>query len=320
MNVQNPAASRGIAIQAVDLVKNYGAGSNMVHALRGVNVSFERGKFTAIMGPSGSGKSTLMHTLAGLDSATSGHILFGGADLTRMDDKQLTLLRRHKIGFIFQSFNLLPMFTAEQNILMPLTLAGDKPDHAWFDLLVDTLGLKQRLNHRPNELSGGQQQRVAIARALITKPKLVFADEPTGNLDSVSSAEVLGFLKRSVNELGQTIVMVTHDAVAASYADRAHRVRRRTDRGRRGESHCRNDERAAYGRTRTRHAHCRHQHTRRHARPSCRCKGCAQPAHHRRSIAPSWENRHHAPCPRRRPARSLSRKARDRTPPCFPSL
>ncbi len=144
-----------------------------------------------------------------------------GADLTRMDDKQLTLLRRHKIGFIFQSFNLLPMFTAEQNILMPLTLAGDKPDHAWFDLLVDTLGLKQRLNHRPNELSGGQQQRVAIARALITKPKLVFADEPTGNLDSVSSAEVLGFLKRSVNELGQTIVMVTHDAVAASYADRA---------------------------------------------------------------------------------------------------
>ena len=138
---------------------------------------FERGKFTAIMGPSGSGKSTLMHTLAGLDSATSGHILFGGADLTRMDDKQLTLLRRHKIGFIFQSFNLLPMFTAEQNILMPLTLAGDKPDHAWFDLLVDTLGLKQRLNHRPNELSGGQQQRVAIARALITKPKLVFADE-----------------------------------------------------------------------------------------------------------------------------------------------
>ena len=158
MNVQNPAASRGIAIQAVDLVKNYGAGSNMVHALRGVNVSFERGKFTAIMGPSGSGKSTLMHTLAGLDSATSGHILFGGADLTRMDDKQLTLLRRHKIGFIFQSFNLLPMFTAEQNILMPLTLAGDKPDHAWFDLLVDTLGLKQRLNHRPNELSGGQQR------------------------------------------------------------------------------------------------------------------------------------------------------------------
>lgn len=220
MNVQNPSASRGIVIQAVDLVKNYGTGSNMVHALRGVNVSFERGKFTAIMGPSGSGKSTLMHTLAGLDSATSGHILFGGADLTRMDDKQLTLLRRHKIGFIFQSFNLLPMFTAEQNILMPLTLAGDKPDRAWFDLLVETLGLKQRLNHRPNELSGGQQQRVAIARALITKPKLVFADEPTGNLDSRSSREVLGFLRDSVRDYGQSIVMVTHDPRAASFADR----------------------------------------------------------------------------------------------------
>ncbi|WP_233428256.1 ABC transporter ATP-binding protein [Bifidobacterium myosotis] len=215
------ASDVATAIQAIDLVKDYGTGSNAVHALRGVNVSFERGRFTAIMGPSGSGKSTLMHTLAGLDSATSGHILFEGKDLTRMNDKQLTLLRRNKIGFIFQSFNLLPMFSAEANILMPLTLAGAKPDRAWFDLLVETLGLRQRLNHRPNELSGGQQQRVAIARALITKPSLVFADEPTGNLDSVSSAEVLGFLKRSVNELGQTIVMVTHDAVAASYADRA---------------------------------------------------------------------------------------------------
>ena len=243
MNVQNPAASRGIVIQAVDLVKNYGTGSNMVHALRGVNVSFERGKFTAIMGPSGSGKSTLMHTLAGLDSATSGHILFGGADLTRMDDKQLTLLRRHKIGFIFQSFNLLPMFTAEQNILMPLTLAGDKPDRAWFDLLVDTLGLKQRLNHRPNELSGGQQQRVAIARALITKPKLVFADEPTGNLDSVSSAEVLGFLKRSVNELGQNHRHGHARCGRCVLRRPCHRIRRRTDRGRRGESHCPMNER-----------------------------------------------------------------------------
>ena len=213
--------SRSMAIQAVDLVKDYGSGANAVHALRDVNVSFERGRFTAIMGPSGSGKSTLMHTLAGLDSATSGHILFEGKDLTRMNDKQLTLLRRNKIGFIFQSFNLLPMFTAEQNILMPLTLAGTKADREWFNLLVEALGLKQRLSHRPNELSGGQQQRVAIARALITKPSLVFADEPTGNLDSVSSAEVLGFLKQSVNELDQTIVMVTHDAVAASYADRA---------------------------------------------------------------------------------------------------
>ena len=210
MNVQNPAASRGIAIQAVDLVKNYGTGSNMVHALRGVNVSFERGKFTAIMGPSGSGKSTLMHTLAGLDSATSGHILFGGADLTRMNDKQLTLLRRHKIGFIFQSFNLLPMFTAEQNILMPLTLAGDKPDHAWFDLLVDTLGLKQRLNHRPNELSGGQQQRVAIARALAMKPEIMLFDEPTSALDPELVGEVLNVMLSLAKE-GMTMVVVTHE-------------------------------------------------------------------------------------------------------------
>lgn len=216
MTTPNP-----IAVEAVDLVKIYGTGENAVHALRHVNVAFERGKFTAIMGPSGSGKSTLMHTLAGLDSVTSGHILLDGADITTMNDKQLTLLRRHKIGFIFQSFNLLPMFTAEQNILMPLTLAGQKPDRKWFDMLVDTLGLRERLGHRPNELSGGQQQRVAIARALIGKPSVVFADEPTGNLDSVSSAEVLSFLKRSVKELGQTIIMVTHDAVAASYADRA---------------------------------------------------------------------------------------------------
>ena len=209
------------AIEAIDLVKDYGIGDTAVHALRGVNVRFEKGRFTAIMGPSGSGKSTLMHTLAGLDSATSGRIVFDGADITRMDDDQLTLLRRHRIGFIFQSFNLLPMFTAEQNIVMPLTLAGEKPDRAWFDMLVDTLGLRARLDHRPNEMSGGQQQRVAIARALISKPSLVFADEPTGNLDSVSSAEVLSFLKRSVRELNQTIIMVTHDAVAASYADRA---------------------------------------------------------------------------------------------------
>ena len=221
MDIRDAIKANNTAIEAIDLVKDYGSGSNAVHALRDVNIAFEQGKFTVIMGPSGSGKSTLMHTLAGLDSATSGHVMFDGKDLTRMNDDQLTLLRRHQIGFIFQSFNLLPMFTAEQNILMPLTLAGAKPDRQWLRLLVETLGLKERLNHRPNELSGGQQQRVAIARALITKPKLVFADEPTGNLDSVSSAEVLGFLKRSVNELGQTIVMVTHDAVAASYADRA---------------------------------------------------------------------------------------------------
>ena len=221
MDIRDVIKAGNTAIEAIDLVKDYGSGSNAVHALRGVNIAFEQGRFTAIMGPSGSGKSTLIHTLAGLDSATSGHIMFDGKDLTRMNDDQLTLLRRHQIGFIFQSFNLLPMFTAEQNIVMPLTLAGEKPDRQWLNLLVETLGLKERLNHRPNELSGGQQQRVAIARALITKPQLVFADEPTGNLDSVSSAEVLSFLKRSVNELGQTIIMVTHDAVAASYANRA---------------------------------------------------------------------------------------------------
>ena len=210
-----------IAIEAINLNKVYGRGENAVHALRDVKVQFQRGRFTAIMGPSGSGKSTLMHTLAGLDSATSGSIMLNNRDLTKMNDNELTLLRRHDIGFIFQSFNLLPMFTAEQNILMPLTLSGDKPDREWFNLLVQTLGLGERLGHRPNELSGGQQQRVAIARALVTKPEVVFADEPTGNLDSVSSAEVLSFLQRSVRELSQTVIMVTHDAVAASYADRA---------------------------------------------------------------------------------------------------
>ncbi len=215
------AASHSTAIEAIDLTKTYGRGDNAVHALRGVNVSFEQGKFTAIMGPSGSGKSTLMHTLAGLDSVSGGKVLFAGSDLTTMNDNQLTMLRRSRIGFIFQSFNLLPMFTAEQNIIMPLTLAGAKTDKDWFNLLVDTLGLRERLGHRPNELSGGQQQRVAIARALIGKPDVVFADEPTGNLDSVSSAEVLSFLKQSVDELGQTIIMVTHDPVAASYANRA---------------------------------------------------------------------------------------------------
>ncbi|MBB2955006.1 putative ABC transport system ATP-binding protein [Bifidobacterium commune] len=212
---------RKFAVEAIDLVKDYGKGENVVHALRGVNVGFERGKFTAIMGPSGSGKSTMMHTLAGLDSVTSGRVVMGWQDLTKMNDNQLTMLRRKEVGFVFQSFNLLPMFTAEQNILMPLTLAGGKVDKKWFDTLTEILGLTNRLKHRPNELSGGQQQRVAIARALIAKPQVVFADEPTGNLDSVSSAEVLGFLQRSVREFGQSVVMVTHDAVAASYADRA---------------------------------------------------------------------------------------------------
>ncbi|KFJ06265.1 ABC transporter ATP-binding protein [Bifidobacterium tsurumiense] len=221
VNTNRSQGLNPVAIEAIDLVKDYGRGEGIVHALRHVNVRFEQGKFTAIMGPSGSGKSTLMHVLAGLDSATAGNIYFAGSNITKLNDKQLTMLRRHEVGFIFQSFNLLPMFSAEQNILMPLTLAGAKPDRAWFDMLVNTLGLRERLGHRPNELSGGQQQRVAIARALISKPSVVFADEPTGNLDSVSSAEVLSFLKQSVRELGQTIVMVTHDSVAASYADRA---------------------------------------------------------------------------------------------------
>ena len=217
----SPMGERPIALRAVDLVKDYGKGENLVHALRDVSVSFERGAFTAIMGPSGSGKSTLMHTLAGLDSITSGQIIFDGQDITDFNDKQLTLLRREKVGFIFQSFNLLPMFDARQNILMPLTLANKRVDKEWFDLLVNTLGLQDRLTHRPAEMSGGQQQRVAIARALISKPSVIFADEPTGNLDSVSSAEVLTLMRDLVKELGQTIVMVTHDATAATYTYRA---------------------------------------------------------------------------------------------------
>ena len=220
MDIRDTIKATNTAIATVDLVKDYGSGNNTVHALRGVNVAFEKGKFTAIMGPSGSGKSTLMHTLAGLDCATGGHIIFNGDDLTRMNDNQLTLLRRRDIGFIFQSFNLLPMFTAEQNIVMPLTLAGEKPDRQWLNLLVETLGLKERLNHRPNELSGGQQQRVAIARALITKPQLVFADEPTGNLDSKTKTDVMNMICAFARDLDQTIVLVTHDDNMAQYADR----------------------------------------------------------------------------------------------------
>lgn len=212
---------REVAVRAIGLVKDYGEGESLVHALRGIDIGFDKGAFTAIMGPSGSGKSTLMHVLAGLDSATRGTVMVGGKDITSFTDNQLTLLRRDTIGFIFQSFNLLPMFDAEQNILMPLTLAGKKADRAWFDQLVRVLGLTDRLHHRPSEMSGGQQQRVAIARALIARPSVVFADEPTGNLDSVSSAEVLSLMRRLVDETGQTIVMVTHDATAAAYADRA---------------------------------------------------------------------------------------------------
>ena len=212
-----------LAARASGLTKVYGAGAAAVRALDAVDVSFAAGAFTAIMGPSGSGKSTLMHLLAGLDSATAGSAFLGATEITRLGDDALTQLRRDRIGFVFQSFNLLPMFTAAQNISLPLELAGTALDgeaKAWFDTLVTTLGLESRLTHRPAELSGGQQQRVAIARALIARPDVVFADEPTGNLDSRSGAEVLSFLRRSVRELGRTVIMVTHDPTAAAYADR----------------------------------------------------------------------------------------------------
>ncbi|TQS28740.1 ABC transporter ATP-binding protein [Microbispora sp. KK1-11] len=208
------------AVVARGLTKVYGEGDAAVHALRGIDVGFAAEEFTAIMGPSGSGKSTLMHCLAGLDTVTDGQVIIGDVEITGLNDKQLTLLRRERVGFIFQAFNLLPTLTAEQNIRLPLEIAGRQADQALFDRVIETVGLRDRLRHKPSELSGGQQQRVAVARALISKPQVIFADEPTGNLDSRSGAEVLAFLRRSVRELGQTIVMVTHDPVAASYADR----------------------------------------------------------------------------------------------------
>jgi putative ABC transport system ATP-binding protein len=198
----------------------YGSGEAQVIALRGVTVELARGAYTAIMGPSGSGKSTLMHCLAGLDSVTRGEVYIGRTKVTGLRDAALTRLRRDQVGFVFQQFNLLPTLTAEENILLPLSIAGRKPDPAWFDTVIDTVGLRDRLGHRPSQLSGGQQQRVACARALVSRPGVVFADEPTGNLDSRSGAEVLGFLRDSVRKFGQTIVMVTHDPNAASYADR----------------------------------------------------------------------------------------------------
>jgi putative ABC transport system ATP-binding protein len=215
-----PAATVPAAVRAQDLVKVYGSGEMEVTALRGVTIDFPVGQYTAIMGPSGSGKSTLMHCLAGLDTITRGQVLLGDTDIASLNDKKLTALRRDRVGFIFQQFNLLPTLTARENITLPLDIAGVKVDAAWFDQVVDAVGLQDRLRHRPTELSGGQQQRVACARALISRPAVVFADEPTGNLDSVASAEVLGFLQRSVRELGQTVVMVTHDPLSASYADR----------------------------------------------------------------------------------------------------
>ncbi|MBC7596492.1 MAG: ABC transporter ATP-binding protein [Kineosporiaceae bacterium] len=211
---------RAVAARAVDLTKVYGKDDATVHALDGVTIEMLQGEFTAVMGPSGSGKSTLMHCLAALDTASSGKVFVGEIELSSMKDKALTQLRRDKIGFVFQAFNLVPTLTAEENILLPLSIAGVKPDSAWYDTVIDTIGLRDRLDHRPNEMSGGQQQRVACARALVSRPSIVFADEPTGNLDSTSGAEVLGFLRRSVSEFSQTVVMVTHDPIAASYTDR----------------------------------------------------------------------------------------------------
>ncbi|MBX3285789.1 MAG: ABC transporter ATP-binding protein [Acidimicrobiales bacterium] len=216
-----PAApSTTVAARAVDATKVYGEGETQVVALAGVTVDFTRGQFTAIMGPSGSGKSTLMHCLAGLDELTSGSVWIEGTNLTELREKDLTKLRRDRVGFVFQAFNLIPTLTAEENIVLPLSLAGNDPDRSWFDQVVSTVGLGNRLQHRPSELSGGQQQRVAVARALASKPAIIFADEPTGNLDSHSSTEILEFMRRAVDDYHQTIVMVTHDPRAASYADR----------------------------------------------------------------------------------------------------
>jgi putative ABC transport system ATP-binding protein len=209
-----------LVAEAIDLVKVYGDGTTEVRALDGVSVGFPRRHFTAIMGPSGSGKSTLMHCMAGLDTATSGQVRLGDADLTTLSDDALTALRRERVGFVFQAFNLVPTLSASENITLPLDIAGRPVDKAWMRQIVDAVELADRLDHRPSQLSGGQQQRVACARALVTRPDLIFADEPTGNLDSRSGAEVLGLLRRSVDEYGQTVVMVTHDANAASYADR----------------------------------------------------------------------------------------------------
>lgn len=212
--------STTIAAAAINATKIYGSGDTQVVALDAVSAEFNKGQFTAIMGPSGSGKSTLMHCAAGLDSVTSGTVVIGQTDLTRLKEKALTELRRDRVGFVFQAFNLVPTLTAEENILLPLAIAGRRPEPAWFDEVVDTVGLRDRLGHRPGELSGGQQQRVACARALMSRPDIVFADEPTGNLDSTSGAEVLGFLRKAVDSHGQTVVMVTHDPGAASWTDR----------------------------------------------------------------------------------------------------
>jgi putative ABC transport system ATP-binding protein len=214
-----PETRPAVAARATGLTKTYGSGDALVRALDGIDLDIAAGRFTAIMGPSGSGKSTLMHALAGLDTPTSGSVTVAGRELAEMDDRTLTVFRRDHVGFVFQAFNLLPMLTARQNIMLPLDLASTRVDPRWFDLLVDVLSIRDRLDHRPGQLSGGQQQRVAVARGLVARPAIMFADEPTGNLDSRASGEVLGLLRRCVRELDQTVVMVTHDPVAASYAD-----------------------------------------------------------------------------------------------------
>jgi putative ABC transport system ATP-binding protein len=215
-----PAAPAGELLSATNLVRRYGSGETAVEALRGVSLDIQPGRLTAIMGPSGSGKSTLMHILAGLDAPSEGSVVLDGVEITQLSEKKLTLLRREKIGFVFQFFNLLPMLTAEENVVLPLTLAGRKPDREWLDELLQITGVDDRRKHRPSELSGGQQQRVAIARALVSRPRVLFADEPTGNLDSSTSKDVLRLLRRSVDDFGQTTVMVTHDPAAAAMADR----------------------------------------------------------------------------------------------------
>ncbi len=222
MTATSPASAppQSSIARAVSVYKVYGTGEAEVRALDGISVEFGTAQFTAIMGPSGSGKSTLLHCLAGLDRVSSGQIFLGDIEISACNEKQLTLIRRDRIGFVFQAYNLIPTLSAEENITLPMALAGKKPEPAWFKQIVDTVRLGDRLRHRPNELSGGQQQRVAVARALMSRPDLMFADEPTGNLDSKSGAEILTFMRNAVNDLGQTIVMVTHDPIAAGYADR----------------------------------------------------------------------------------------------------
>jgi putative ABC transport system ATP-binding protein len=224
-SVAEPGAAQAAPPEAAvvrghGLVKRFGSGTSAVDALRGVDVAFARGSFTAIMGPSGSGKSTLLHILAGLDRPTEGWVEIAGTRLDRLSDRELTLLRRRQVGFVFQSYNLLPVLTAEENITLPVRIGGRRPDRDWLDTLIEAVGLGDRRSHRPAEMSGGQQQRVAVARALITRPAVVFGDEPTGNLDSVSSREILELMRRAVDDLGQTIAMVTHDPSAATFADR----------------------------------------------------------------------------------------------------